>query len=208
VVESWFQPTNTPVRTVENHGLFSQEVKEEVRRRANGHCETAWGWGCGQYLFEIPEYDHIWPWVYGGSNELSNCQLLCRSCNAKKGSQVPTWGGSTRDGRSRHEAIKAWVQAANALKDAQNAAFAKAVTPDENRQLKDASDQRLVKWRRHRKQIEQARKDGLYLPVTAIDCSCCTDLTALNTAYKVTQRVWRRALPDAASHRRCHDADV
>jgi 5-methylcytosine-specific restriction endonuclease McrA len=31
--------------------------------------------------------DHIYPVKHGGSNELSNLQLLCRTCNLKKGAK-------------------------------------------------------------------------------------------------------------------------
>jgi len=32
--------------------------------------------------------DHIMPVVRGGTNELANLQLLCRSCNSSKGARI------------------------------------------------------------------------------------------------------------------------
>ena len=37
---------------------------------------------CGGY--EYLEYDHISPYSCGGSNDVSNIQLLCRKCNRSK----------------------------------------------------------------------------------------------------------------------------
>jgi hypothetical protein len=34
-------------------------------------------------------YDHIYPWVYGGGGDERNVQLLCETCNLRKGSTVP-----------------------------------------------------------------------------------------------------------------------
>ena len=34
------------------------------------------------------EIDHIVPFSKGGSDELDNLQLLCRSCNAQKGAKI------------------------------------------------------------------------------------------------------------------------
>lgn len=33
-------------------------------------------------------FDHIWPWIRGGGNEMENMAILCKTCNEKKGSRV------------------------------------------------------------------------------------------------------------------------
>ena len=55
-------------------------LKREVIDRDRGACVT-----CGSS--ENLEYDHIVPISAGGKSELSNLQLLCRSCNRKKRSK-------------------------------------------------------------------------------------------------------------------------
>ena len=41
---------------------------------------------CGQHFEEKEmEGDHITPWSEGGKTVLSNCQMLCKACNRKKG---------------------------------------------------------------------------------------------------------------------------
>ncbi|MDI6916609.1 MAG: HNH endonuclease signature motif containing protein [Thermoplasmatales archaeon] len=53
-------------------------MKRRVRNRANNRCER-----CGVDFDEDfdGEFHHIIPAVFGGSNELDNCSLLCHSCH-------------------------------------------------------------------------------------------------------------------------------
>jgi hypothetical protein len=55
----------------------SNTTKKVVYTRDGGKCRCC---GSTQNL----EYDHIIPFSCGGSNEASNIQLLCRSCNRSK----------------------------------------------------------------------------------------------------------------------------
>ncbi|MDJ0553622.1 MAG: HNH endonuclease [Microcoleaceae cyanobacterium MO_207.B10] len=55
-------------------------VKKYVFERDLYHCQS-----CGQTSKEIElTIDHIIPLARSGSNEISNLQTLCRSCNQKK----------------------------------------------------------------------------------------------------------------------------
>lgn len=63
-----------------NRNILS-DVKREVWRRDNGQCVV-----CKSN--ERLEYDHIIPFVRGGSNTARNIQLLCESCNRAKGAKV------------------------------------------------------------------------------------------------------------------------
>jgi hypothetical protein len=56
---------------------ISQTTKKIVFVRDGGICQC-----CGNY--ENIEYDHISPYSCGGSNDASNIQLLCRTCNRSK----------------------------------------------------------------------------------------------------------------------------
>ena len=56
---------------------ISQTTKKVVYSRDVGVCQC-----CGGY--EYLEYDHISPYSCGGSNDVSNIQLLCRKCNRSK----------------------------------------------------------------------------------------------------------------------------
>lgn len=62
-------------------GYINQKIKDMVFRRDEGACQI-----CGSS--DNIEYDHIIPVSKGGSNELGNIQLLCRSCNRMKGSKI------------------------------------------------------------------------------------------------------------------------
>ena len=55
-------------------------VRYEVLKRAGGRCEL-----CGVSHEEVQlDVDHIVPRSKGGSNDESNLQVLCRTCNAQK----------------------------------------------------------------------------------------------------------------------------
>ena len=58
-------------------GAIPESVKNQVWRRAAGQCEI-----CGSSAFL--QYDHIVPRKWGGSNTLSNIQLLCNPCHKDK----------------------------------------------------------------------------------------------------------------------------
>jgi hypothetical protein len=56
---------------------ISATTKKVVYARDGGKCQCC---GSSQNL----EYDHIMPFSCGGSNDASNIQLLCMSCNRSK----------------------------------------------------------------------------------------------------------------------------
>ena len=56
---------------------ISATTKKIVFTRDGGSCKCC---GSSQNL----EYDHIVPFSCGGSNEVSNIQLLCKQCNRSK----------------------------------------------------------------------------------------------------------------------------
>lgn len=57
---------------------FPISVKRAAYERSGGKCES-----CGKYV-DHPEYDHIIPCGFDGSNDLDNCQVLCTDCHKKK----------------------------------------------------------------------------------------------------------------------------
>lgn len=67
---------------------FSRATKQAVFSKAKGVCEFVGSDGhrC-ESSFQV-EFDHIIPWSQGGSSDLENCQLLCRSHNQFKNKET------------------------------------------------------------------------------------------------------------------------
>lgn len=58
---------------------FTADVEEQARKRAGGRCEK-----CGGLFLKKSQVDHIKPCALGGTNELSNAQVLCTVCHLQK----------------------------------------------------------------------------------------------------------------------------
>jgi 5-methylcytosine-specific restriction endonuclease McrA len=61
-----------------SRGAIPQDVKIAVAVRDDGKCRRC---GSRQNL----HYDHIIPRARGGTNKKENIQLLCQTCNLRKG---------------------------------------------------------------------------------------------------------------------------
>ena len=63
---------------------FPEWAKKAVYARDRGNCAHC-GAGITMELKADGHIDHIVPLAAGGSNDLVNLQLLCKTCNLKKG---------------------------------------------------------------------------------------------------------------------------
>jgi len=68
---------NTQNVPIKNSRYIPRKVKEIVYKRANGECEN-----CNST--HNLEYEHIIPFAMGGTNDLSNIKIFCKSCNQRK----------------------------------------------------------------------------------------------------------------------------
>jgi len=84
-VSRWFGASGTrsvrATRPYLRREPLNQTVKDLVWNRAGGRCEY-----CASN--EFLEFDHIVPVSRGGSNTYRNIQLLCQTCNRRKGSRL------------------------------------------------------------------------------------------------------------------------
>jgi HNH endonuclease len=71
------ETTNVSKVTAKNSRYIPRKVKETVYKRAGGQCENC---GSTHYL----EYNHVTPYSKGGTNSLTNINLLCSNCNKRK----------------------------------------------------------------------------------------------------------------------------
>ena len=69
-----------------NLRTFSDKVRREVYTKQGGLCANS---DCPEktrvFKLEEMEADHIDPWHSGGKTVPSNCQMLCKACNRRKG---------------------------------------------------------------------------------------------------------------------------
>jgi 5-methylcytosine-specific restriction endonuclease McrA len=72
------QQSIQPQVTPNKREHISRSLKDQVWRRDNGQCQI-----CGSV--EWIEFDHIVPVVKGGPTTYRNLQLLCQTCNRRKG---------------------------------------------------------------------------------------------------------------------------
>lgn len=63
-----------------NYDAVAGSTRYEVLKRAGGRCELC-GVSSGDMQIDV---DHIIPRAKGGTNDLSNLQALCRTCNSQK----------------------------------------------------------------------------------------------------------------------------
>ena len=69
--------TDPDTKSQRKREYIPDKVKEMVWQRDEGQCRN-----CGAK--ENLQYDHIIPHSKGGSNEITNLQILCRNCNLNK----------------------------------------------------------------------------------------------------------------------------
>jgi hypothetical protein len=76
-IEEWqWQP-----RPRSSRPSIPYEDRLRVYARDSFQCRYC---GSGEFL----SLDHIYPWSRGGSDDETNLQTLCRSCNSRKGARV------------------------------------------------------------------------------------------------------------------------
>lgn len=76
---------NYYARKREAGGELSSDIRETLWKVQRGLCNM-----CGTDLSTVVVHiDHIMPVSRGGTNVDSNVQLLCKSCNSRKGNRLP-----------------------------------------------------------------------------------------------------------------------
>jgi hypothetical protein len=75
---------NRRARKLANGGSHTPEQIEELHAKQRYRCA-----GCKTSIRDSYEIDHITPVTRGGSNSISNIQLLCMRCNRTKHNKLP-----------------------------------------------------------------------------------------------------------------------
>lgn len=87
---------------------FSNKVKRDALKRANGKCEVP---GCGAFLsLNKYHYDHIIPDQLGGDASLDNCQVACWACHKEKTRQDVADIAKAKRRERKHHGIRARSQ--------------------------------------------------------------------------------------------------
>lgn len=87
---------DAPVGERRKRAAIRQDVKIAVAVRDEGKCRCAVGVSCHGYPGRCGSttelhYDHVIPWVNGGTDTVANLQLLCGPCNRRKGADDIPW---------------------------------------------------------------------------------------------------------------------
>lgn len=78
-------PDKEPVKMLSQRRCFSMEERSAVYNKSEGRCAI-----CGKFVpFESFTVDHIIPLAKGGSNDMSNLQCACKTCNRIKQDILP-----------------------------------------------------------------------------------------------------------------------
>lgn len=62
---------------------LSQKIRQEVFRKYRAKCPR-----CGEQDVKMLAVDHVIPVSKGGTDNLNNLRILCKSCNSKKGNKI------------------------------------------------------------------------------------------------------------------------
>ena len=73
-------------RKIGSGGSYSIKDIEKLFVLQRGLCASSW---CGEKLRDNYHVDHIVPFALGGNNGALNIQLLCPTCNLRKGARDP-----------------------------------------------------------------------------------------------------------------------
>ena len=63
---------------------FGESIRQDLYRRQQGRCLYCGG----RQRMDLMDIDHRTPLARGGSNDRRNLQLLCRTCNLRKGTRT------------------------------------------------------------------------------------------------------------------------
>jgi 5-methylcytosine-specific restriction endonuclease McrA len=80
-----FHQNNRRAKQLNAGGTFTTEQVKELYEKQHGNCAICFN---GVEYEEIAR-DHVMPLAKGGSNDISNIQILCYDCNSKKNSKDP-----------------------------------------------------------------------------------------------------------------------